>query len=472
MKKSFEKFDLFKIVGLTILLVTLLSWLIPQSNFNGSEMIVGEITRIGLNDFLTCSLLSLYYFSIIVTLLLIIGGFYQVLSKTSGYQAIVTKLTKKLKGKEIAFVLIVSFVIAALSSICNEYFHLLVFIPFITTILLRLKLDKIVAFCATYGAILIGIIGTTFNTAAIESLNSSLSLDYTSNMWTKVALFAFTYVLFNFFTVMRILKLKKNKKAELDLDDRFEVEEPKEKKNLTWPVWVVFGFVFVLLVLGYINWSGAFKVTAFNDFHTWFSGLSIGESPVVSYIFGTMNAFGSWDLYMIQIILIVATCAIALIYKVKFDSLLKSFAEGAKKMLKPIIIILLVYIVCVLSVLYPVLPTITDWIMSLCDKFNVYLAAVSALINSLFGVEMRYVVSGVIPYFTAVFGGATNSPIIAVVFQSMYGLIQFVAPTSLFLMLGLSTLDIKFKSWIKYIWIFALAMLAICVAILTFITYI
>ena len=124
MKKFFEKNDLFKIVGIAILFTVLLTWLIPTSSFGTStgKMVLGEITRIGLNDFFTDILLSVYYFAIIVTFLLVLGGLYQVLSKTSGYQNLVERFSKFLKGKEIWFVAIVSFIFAALASISNEIY--------------------------------------------------------------------------------------------------------------------------------------------------------------------------------------------------------------------------------------------------------------------------------------------------------------------------------------------------------------
>ena len=91
--KRFEKNDLFKITGLMVLLTAILTWLIPYGYFNGGELVTQEITRIGIFDFFTYGLLGLYYFTVLVTFLLVLCGFYQVLAKIPSYQRITTSIS-------------------------------------------------------------------------------------------------------------------------------------------------------------------------------------------------------------------------------------------------------------------------------------------------------------------------------------------------------------------------------------------
>ena len=109
-------------------------------------MVTEDITRVGLTNFMQYGLLGMYYFTVLITFLFVLGGFYQVLSKTAGYQSIIKSISGKLKGHETVFVLIVSFVFALVCAVTNEYFPILIFVPFIITILNRLKVDKISAF--------------------------------------------------------------------------------------------------------------------------------------------------------------------------------------------------------------------------------------------------------------------------------------------------------------------------------------
>ncbi len=471
MKKFFEKYDLFKIIGLVILFVVALSWIIPAGTVSGNDLVVGEITRIGITDIGQYILLGIYYFAVIVTFLLILGGFYSILSKTSGYQSIVDSIAKKLKGKEYAFVLIVSFVFAALTSISNEIYQLLIFVPFVITIMAKLKFDKITAFCTTFGSILIGVIGATYSPVIFEYINYYFSLTYSSEILTKVALFFIAYVLFNFFTIRHMKTVLKGKNKDV-IEDKFAIAEPKTKgkkasktKAKVLPVIIVLGILFVLQVMGYIGWSDSFGLKAFDNFHNWIMGLSIGDFKIVSAILGTINAFGSWDLYTIQIMMIIASIILAIVYKIGFNEYYESFISGAKKMCRIIILVLLAFTVCVFVTVYPFLPVVVDWITGLTKSFNIYLASLSTAIASFFTVEMRYTVSSIGTLFAGQFGSEANNPVIMLILQSFYGLVQFVAPTSMMIVIGLSYLNIPYKKYLSYIWRFLVGML-ICVLVI------
>ena len=143
MKKEVKKFDLVKISGAMVLLTVLLTWIIPQGTFSGTEMQIGEITRIGIFDFFTYGLLGMYYFTVLVTFIFVLGGFYQVLSRIGGYQALITKLAKIFKKKEILFTLLVSFIFTAISAVTNEYILLLAVVPFIMSIMKEMKFTEI-----------------------------------------------------------------------------------------------------------------------------------------------------------------------------------------------------------------------------------------------------------------------------------------------------------------------------------------
>ena len=55
---------------------------------------------------------------------------------------------------------------------------------------------------------------------------------------------------------------------------------------------------------------------------------------------------------------------------------------------------------------------------------------------------------------------------VALLLQGIYGIFAFVGPTSLFLILGLTYLNIPYTTWLKYIWRFVLYLI-ILVALVT-----
>ena len=482
MKKSIKKHDLFKIIGIAILFTALLTWIIPVSQYTGTEMYVGEISRLGIANLFASGVYSLSTMLYQVTFLLVLGGFYGLLSVTSGYKSLVEKIVAKLKGKEIPFILITSFILAGLGSIISDLYVLLIFVPFLITIVLNLKMDKITAICTTFGSILIGRIGATFSPYAYNYINSYFTMDFTSEIITKVAIFVLAYVLFNFFNLLHTKEVLKSKKKEV-CEDKFElmIEEKstsKSKKNdkkvKSWPLVVVLLFVFVLVILGFVAWSTSFNITIFEDFHNWLLGLKIGDHAIFSYILGTeeigiVKALGLWDLFNIQIILIIASLIIALMYKVKFDDLIESFITGAKKMSRLVIILVMVYAVFIITVWNPFVPTIVDWIMGLMKNFNIYLGSLASFIASVFSVDLDFAAYSLGSYFASL--ADNQSALMGIIMNAMHGFAGFFVPTSAILMMGLAYLNISYKEWMKYIWKFLVGMLVGLLIIFTIVRY-
>lgn len=458
--KRFEKNDLFKITGLMVLLTAVLTWLIPYGYFNGGELVAEEITRIGIFDFFTYGLLGLYYFTVLVTFLLVLCGFYALLSRIPAYQKITDSIAKKLKGKEIIFSTITSFVIAVITSFVSEYFVIIAFLPFIITICSKMKMDKLSTFATTFGGLLIGILGSLYSSKIVGINVSTLGVAYKDALLARIILLGLTFIAFSVFNILHMRKSLKNKKAEV-AEDLFVTETNVKDKKSSIPLIIVLAISAIIIILAYIGWGTVFGLEWPTNALTWIQEVTIFDHPVFSYILGNVQAFGSWDIFGIQIVLLVATLILKVIYNVSFDDVLEAYAEGFKKSGKLIVIMLLAYIVLEFSVMFPVLPTISNWILGLTDSFNVITTYLTGLVNALFTVEYQYTASLIGTQLATVY--AENVSVISVIMQATYGLISFVAPTSAILLIGLSYLDIKYKNWLKYIWKFLAAMLIITI---------
>lgn len=458
MKKFFEKHDLIKLSGILLLITVILTWVIKQGMFQYGEISVNEISRVGFSTFAQYAMLSIYYFTVLVTFLFVLGGFYQVLSKTAGYQALIKGIVKKLKGHEILFVGIISLLIAAWTCIANEYLPIFVFIPFIITILNRLKVDKISAFSTTFGAILVGTIGSVYSSKVAGIYTGTFVNSY---IWVKIILFAISFILLTLFTIIR---MKKSKNHD-DNYDLFEIETVKsEKKNpVVWPYIVGLILIGLTVICAYLPWS-TWKIDMFSKATTWVNQLSIAGVPIISYIFSDFEAFGTWNIFSIQYVLIFATLLIHWFGKVSLDDVLTSVGEGMKKISKMVILMLIIYAILMFSVFYPTIPTIVDWIAHRVEGFNVVFAVINAFIASLFSVEPTYLMSLAGNYYAATY--AANVDILAIIFQSIFGLASFFIPSSVVLMLGLSYTGTSYRDWMKHIWKFLLAMLIVIIIII------
>lgn len=570
MKKMFEKHTIAKIVGIVLLLTLILTWILPSGVFQGSQYYKYGMNRIGFNDIPTIFYNSVYFALDKIIFILVLGGFYTVLSKTNGYNKLVSNIVKKIKGKEILFTLITSVVFTALTSFTSNTFALLLFVPFVITILLNAGLNKLTAFASTFGAMLVGVLGATYGADAFIAFNSYFSQSLTNKTGAeatlvyRVIILVISTILYNFFLYFGSKKALTNKKKE-EIVDEFKIADAGKKKVKVLPIGIALGVLTIVFILGFIDWAGIFNLNIFTDFHNWLMGIKLGKDfTIVSYLFGTQPVgFGAFDLLTLSIIVAIFTILISVLYSVKFDELLSSFGEGAAKLVKPIGALVGVYAVFIIVYMSPIVPTIVNKIMNKdsaptvnidykgagvaifnydsdedgkadfnkinqdtnkdgkcdlnCDtdkdgypdkyldfnadgvsdekdeaiakqftgvsvknldtdndgiadvnisnNFSLVRALTASVVTNILHVDLGYTGYVFGPYLSSNFG--SSMALVFLVFFAIYALLQFVIPTSLLLVFGLTYLKVGYKDWLKYIWRFALGML--CVLLIIFI---
>ena len=472
MKKEAKKYGLVKVTGLMVLLTVILTWVIPQGMFQGSGIEVSEITRVGIFDFFTYGLLGLYYFTVLVTFLFVLGAFYEVLSRTKGYQNLTNGIAKKFKGKEILFTLVVSFIISAIAAVTNEYIILLSIVPFIITIMNKMKLDKITGFVATFGSILIGVLGSVYSTKvvgmSVNYFSQGYELTFNTLLWVRLVTYGISFIAFNIFSILHILKIRKDKKYEV-MPDLFETAYTNEKsRSKGWSIAIVLCLFAIITLLAYLPWIEVFETKWTTNALESLTKFELFGSPIFAFIFGKVSAFGEWDIFGVQIIMLIAILVIKLIDKISLDEIIESFGEGFRKVGKLVILLLLCYVVLEFTVMYPVIPTIIDWFMGLfgkaSDKVVLAISPIAGLFTSLFTVEYQYTASLIGLYLANAYQDFYSQ--IAYMLQSTFGLASMFSPASAILIIGLSYLGITYKEWMKYIWKFLIIMFAVIVILM------
>ena len=364
--KDFFKKDIAIAIGAMILVAVILTWFIPYGYFSGATFYEYGMQRVGLTDLTTLAYYSAYFAIDKVVFLLILGGFYGLLSKTSSYQKIITTIAKKLKGKEIISLVITSVILAGLTSISVNSYSILIFVPFLISIFLKMELPKMSIFTATFGSVLIGILGATFGTEGLISFNGyfagNLGTDILgSTLIIRSVILLVSLVLFNFFTILYTKKVFKNKKLAEKGEDLFAVENNTDKKVKTLPMIIVLSLLAIIVLLGVINWSG-FGITVFDTFHKWLTELTIGKDVAIfAYILGNSAlAFGAWDLFTLCTLLFVISIIVAIINKVGFSDYLSAIGNGFVKIGKPVLVLIGVYAAFIAVYMTPIMPTITS----------------------------------------------------------------------------------------------------------------
>lgn len=82
-------------------------------------------------------------------------------------------------------------------------------------------------FITTFGGILVGILGSVYNSKVAGMNVSTLSSSYTDYLWVKLVIYGVSFVLFSLFAILHIRKIKKANKKDIAV-----IEEVYETKIL------------------------------------------------------------------------------------------------------------------------------------------------------------------------------------------------------------------------------------------------
>ncbi len=490
-----KKNNLFKILGIVLAGYVLLSWLVPivVSIFGWK---VEASYQIGLTKFGSTFIDAFAGFSNVIVFILLIGGLYAVMDATGAYKPAIEKLAEKFKGKEKLVLITIIVLMAIISSITGLELGLLILFPFIISLVLMMGYDKIIALVATFGATIVGMYGATYAGTLYGYLDGFMQTKPTDNILAKVILFVLALGLLIGFTLIYMKKnnmlpektakkskekaTKKTVKSETKKEkvkkaDKKEKTEEKEKK--VWPLLLVLGLLFLVLILGTTAWGNIFSSNYFATVHdTIMNKWQIGGFKIVEKLFGGLDAFGTWTSstryvsYSIMILFAVATLAI--VYKVKLNDAFDAFVKGIKEYVVPAFLALIAYSIFVFAIYYPVLGVITTWITGLTDSFNIVTSGLHAIISSVFYPDFSYYGYYVVYTFVQTIKDTSLYSLIGLVFTNLYALVMLVAPTSVLLLTSLSISEVKYTEWLKFIWKYALCLLVVSFIVFTVLTLI
>ena len=466
-----KKHGLFKILGILLLLVVIVSFILTGRS--------DVKDYVGLGDVVFNSFKSLYYFFYMAVFVLSIGGFYGVLNKVPGYKKLTDNIARKFKPLGKKFIFITILILAIIASLTGLTLPLLIFVPFIISIILLMGYDKLVAITSTVVSIMVGHIGGVFvtffnpNTYGMTTYESFVGTDSPfANVFPKLLLLFAGITLLIYFVNSHI-KSVENKKVKYELEDDSEVQINEVKgdyKNIkTWPTILMFALLFIVLVLGLIPWKNLFDIKIFNEFHTWLMELSIKDFAIIpNIISGDLMAFGEWYVmgdsmtYMLICSILLIFTLFAIIFgRVKLNDALDSFKDGMKKMLPTAVLIVLAYTVLICGYT----NGFYEGIVQSYGKFNYAISSLLVFLGCLINVDMYYIVGGVFSPILALATDESIYPSLAILFQGIYGIFSVVGPTSIVLIFALSYMNVPYTTWIRYIWRFILGLIVLLAAV-------
>ena len=384
-------------------------------------------------------------------------------------------LVKKFKGKEVICLVVIMALFAFLTSFAGLQLALLMLFPFVISLVLMMGYNKVAATAVTAGSVAVGLMGTTFSYNTTQVLQQYLSVELTDLIWAKIVLLVLGVVMLALFTLKfgKKASTKKCDDKEEFIPEEVKVEKAKDKdkgkkhKLRVWPLVLILDLMLIVTILGFIPWNSAFGITLFDDVTTAITEFELFGFPIFGKILGAISAFGYWTLVELVTLMLLAIIILKFVYKIKWDDVFDGFGKGVKKALVPALIVILIYTCLVLTTYDPYQLVIYKFILGLTKGFNIFTTGLVVVISSIFNGDPLYAFYSVLPYFVSVVTDTNNYQLIAVIFQSLYGIVTLVAPTSIPLMLTLAYTNTSYKDWFKYIWKLLVALLVLAFIVFT-----
>ena len=465
-----KKNNTLKVLLITILFTYLLTWIFPISYYNG-----GLYTDVrypaGLFDIFNYPTLTLYYFGQIAVYVLTVGAFYGVLNKTGVFRKICDRIVNLFKGKEIIFFSTIVVLLSVIVAFCGLSYELIFLLPLLASIILLMGYDKMTIAITFIGSIAVGFLGSLFASTITGTYMGTLATSYTDLIWVRIVMLVIgiLILLLNIFFRIRKMDTKKVDDKEL-IAEKIEVKSKKGKVKPSWPAILIFDLILLLMIIGTLDFSGAFNITIFEDFHENVMSFAIKDYQIFAKILGsTMQtvSLGSWSGIEFITIMLLATLILSLIYRIKLSDMFEDYKEGAKKFALPALLMVLAYTVLITVSNNPVILTILKPLLTITDGFNSVTLSLSMFIGSIFNIDAYYTSSALLPYVTSIITDTSIYPLVGFICQAMQGLALLIAPTSIVLLGVISYLKISYVEWFKNIWKIFLELFIIAFILIT-----
>ena len=168
----------------------------------------------------------------------------------------------------------------------------------------------------------------------------------------------------------------------------------------------------------------------------------------------------------IIITLIIFTLIIKFVYKVKFSEVFDNFVSGSKKMIPIIFLVIITYTILVCTYNHGFMSNIITWISETKLGINLFTSSIISVLGSLLHTDFYYTIAGVYSPMMALIEDQSMLSTYAMAFQSIYGIVSIIGPTSFLLIVALKYFDVPYTSWVKYIWRFVLMLFLLVILIL------
>ncbi len=272
-KKSF--FSVLIILASLMIVVFILTYIIPQGTYardvDGNiiaetfQYIEGEnlpIYKLFLAPFAVFASSDGLTIIMICLFLLVLGGFFQVMDKTHGIEAIIRKLIVKFQSQKFKLIRIMVLIFMAFGAFFGIFEESVALLPIIILLSLSLGFDTLLALGMTVLAAGFGFASAITNPFSVGIASEIAGTDILAGGLFRIVVFAVMYFLLSEFLVRHAKKIEADPKKSLTYDEDMEKshdfkidnelvikDENKIFKTYTWVFMILIAFILLCSVL-------------------------------------------------------------------------------------------------------------------------------------------------------------------------------------------------------------------------------
>ncbi len=450
----------YTILFAIILVMILLTWVVPSGEYihtADGQPVAGSYHRVDsaaqpVTALFTAPIQGFYEGIDIAAFILMVGGFLGVVAKTGAIDAGITRIIRKLKGREGLLIPILMCAFALGGTTFGMAEETIAFYPLVLPIMIAAGYDNITAVATILLGAGVGTLGSTVNPFATGIAAGFAGVSLGSGILLRVIILLVLLALTIWYVMSYAARVKADHSRSLMADRRSEYlahfstlgqEEDTPLTGRQKLALVIFGLTFLVMI---------YAVIPFDEM-----GLSL---PALGWWFPELSA-----------LFLAASVLLGLLCRLGEPDIVGSFVSGAAELLG------VAFIIGISRGITVVMNAgkITDTILNLGETA---LGGVSALVFILLTYLIYLPLSFLIPSSSGLatlsmpvmapladFSGAGRDLVITA-FQSASGLINLVTPTSAVVMGALAIGRVPYDRWLKFLWKLLLAILLLTLLLL------
>ncbi|MEH7108831.1 YfcC family protein [Bacillus sp. JJ1764] len=484
----------YTLLFLIIIVIAALTWIVPGGQYDTKvdkvsqqeipvagtyhQLSAAKQTPQGIWEVVNAPINGFFDAKDIALFVLVIGGFLGVVMKTGAIDAGITRVIRKLKGREQWLIPILMTLFAIGGTTYGMAEETIAFYPILIPVLIAAGYDALTAVSIIALGAGIGCLGSTVNPFATGIASGFAGISIGDGMGLRLVILIVTLIV----TIMFVMRYAKKVKDDPSKSLIANMKEENEQHFLTQKtedleftgrrkaVLSVFGLTFVIMILGVVPWAAKFNITIFEDLVT-----ALGKIPFIGKLLGGMIPLGDWWFGELTMLFLVSSIIIAFIYRMGEENFTSTFINGARDLLGVAIIIGISRGITVVMNAGGMTATVLHWGEGALSNMG---SVLFTDLSFLFYMPLSFLVpstSGLATLSMPIMAPLADfahvgRDIVITAYQSASGVINLLTPTSAVIMGALAIARIPYSTYLKHVWKLVVMLSVIVMVILSIAT--